>query len=307
MAERSYGSNLWSTTLTSTMGSTDLAAAVSTTADGPTSPAWMVVETETPANVEVIYFDGTFDGTTFRCSSISNRYQQGSAATSGLTHPSGATVISSPLWSQIKDVWDYLAAHEASSNVHGATAVATGSTIVRRDSAGRAQFSDPSASADVVTVSFLDQIVPIGGIILWSGSTGSIPSRWALCNGSNGTPNLTDRFVVGAGNSYSVGATGGSTTHSHSGPSHNHSWSDTSSSAGGHSHDVNLSGDTSNRGIAGGGAIVSPASHDHGNTDSVGGHTHSVSGTTSSSGTGSTGTTSSRPPYYALAYIMRVS
>ena len=35
--------------------------------------------------------------------------------------------------------------------------------------------------------------------MLWSGSTSSVPSGWALCNGSNGTPNLRDRFVVGAG------------------------------------------------------------------------------------------------------------
>ena len=51
-----------------------------------------------------------------------------------------------------------------------------------------------------------------GMILLWSGSTGSIPSGFVLCNGSNSTPDLRDRFVVGAGNSYSVGATGGSNT-----------------------------------------------------------------------------------------------
>ena len=51
-----------------------------------------------------------------------------------------------------------------------------------------------------------------GMILLWSGSTGSIPSGFVLCNGSNSTPDLRDRFVVGAGNTYSVGATGGSNT-----------------------------------------------------------------------------------------------
>ena len=39
--------------------------------------------------------------------------------------------------------------------------------------------------------------IPIGGIIIWSGSTGSVPGGWRLCNGSNGTPNLSGRFVVG--------------------------------------------------------------------------------------------------------------
>jgi hypothetical protein len=51
--------------------------------------------------------------------------------------------------------------------------------------------------------------VPSGGIIMWSGSIGSIPSGYVLCNGSNGTPDLRDRFIVGAGNSYSVGNNGG--------------------------------------------------------------------------------------------------
>jgi microcystin-dependent protein len=54
--------------------------------------------------------------------------------------------------------------------------------------------------------------IPIGGIIMWSGSTSSIPAGWKICDGNNGTPNLEDRFVVGAGNSYSVGDKDGSTT-----------------------------------------------------------------------------------------------
>jgi len=51
--------------------------------------------------------------------------------------------------------------------------------------------------------------IPSGGIIMWSGSIANIPSGFALCDGTNGTPDLTDRFVVGAGGSESVGATGG--------------------------------------------------------------------------------------------------
>jgi hypothetical protein len=49
---------------------------------------------------------------------------------------------------------------------------------------------------------------PTGGIILWSGSIASIPSGWALCNGSNGTPDLTDRFVIGAGGSFNPNTSG---------------------------------------------------------------------------------------------------
>jgi len=51
--------------------------------------------------------------------------------------------------------------------------------------------------------------IPAGLISMWSGSIGSIPSGWYLCDGSNGTPNLTDRFIIGAGSSYAVNGTGG--------------------------------------------------------------------------------------------------
>ena len=54
--------------------------------------------------------------------------------------------------------------------------------------------------------------VPSGSIIMWSGSIGSIPAGYYLCDGNNGTPDLRDRFVVGAGNTYAVGNTGGFTS-----------------------------------------------------------------------------------------------
>jgi hypothetical protein len=65
-------------------------------------------------------------------------------------------------------------------------------------------------------------VVPTGAIIMWSGATTSIPTGWALCNGqtaskSDGSgsvtvPDLRDRFIVGAGTTYAVGATGGATS-----------------------------------------------------------------------------------------------
>lgn len=55
-------------------------------------------------------------------------------------------------------------------------------------------------------------VLPSGSIIMWSGAIGSIPAGYVLCDGTNGTPNLKDSFVVGAGNSYSVGSTGGFTS-----------------------------------------------------------------------------------------------
>ena len=54
--------------------------------------------------------------------------------------------------------------------------------------------------------------IPSGSIIMWSGSIGSIPSGYYICDGTNGTPDLRDRFVVGSGNTYAVGNTGGFTS-----------------------------------------------------------------------------------------------
>ena len=48
-------------------------------------------------------------------------------------------------------------------------------------------------------------VVPQGAIVMWSGAITSIPTGWSLCDGTNGTPDLTDRFIVGAGNTYAVG------------------------------------------------------------------------------------------------------
>lgn len=58
----------------------------------------------------------------------------------------------------------------------------------------------------------LDNSIPKGTILPWYGALGSIPSGFAFCNGSNGTPDLRNRFLVGAGSSYSLGNTGGADT-----------------------------------------------------------------------------------------------
>jgi len=58
-------------------------------------------------------------------------------------------------------------------------------------------------------------MVPIGGIISWSGSIATIPSNYALCDGNNGTPDLRNRFIIGAGDTYNVAAVGGSNDHTH--------------------------------------------------------------------------------------------
>ncbi|HKS36366.1 MAG TPA: hypothetical protein VJW76_04190 [Verrucomicrobiae bacterium] len=69
------------------------------------------------------------------------------------------------------------------------------------------------------TVNSVDYfMVPRGSIVMWSGSPTNIPSGWALCDGSNGTPDLSDRFVMGfnpAVPTNVIGQTGGTTNHTH--------------------------------------------------------------------------------------------
>ena len=57
--------------------------------------------------------------------------------------------------------------------------------------------------------------IPAGIICMWSGTLATLPSGWALCDGSNGTPDLRDRFIVGAASGQDPGATGGAATHGH--------------------------------------------------------------------------------------------
>ena len=123
--------------------------------------------------------------------------------------------------------------------------------------------------------------VPTGCILIWSGAANAIPTGYALCDGNNSTPDLRDRFVVGAGNSYSVGATGGANTVTLSVneiPSHTH-------------------------------VIDTHGSQGSGGFSAIG-HGRSTGNQSSSdaSGVANTGggaAHENRPPYYALCYIMK--
>lgn len=116
-------------------------------------------------------------------------------------------------------------------------------------------------------------VVPLGGIIMWSGSIASIPLNFHLCDGGAGTIDLRNRFVVGAGATYGVGATGGSTTQAdHVDHIHNQA-----------SHVI--------------GAYFAPGTPADYTLGSV---SAGINGAPLSHGT-------NLPPYYALAYIQRIT
>ena len=136
-------------------------------------------------------------------------------------------------------------------------------------------------------------LTPIGGIIIWSGASDGVPNGWRLCNGQNGTPDLRNRFIVGAGDTYSVGGSGGSAdavivSHTHTAtvtdPGHNHTFTqeDARGSGAAGSEDGNSSF-----------GLVSTNSSTTGISVSI-------------NTTGSSATNANLPPYYSLAYIMYV-
>ncbi len=108
-----------------------------------------------------------------------------------------------------------------------------------------------------------------GIIALWSGVLADIPFGWKLCDGNNGTPDLSDRFIFGASLTLDPHLTGGFATHLHyyRGPGHTHSLPAGSDIAAG--------------------TDVSQSSN-------------------SSVSEGNTNPTASMPPFYTLAFIMHI-
>lgn len=136
-----------------------------------------------------------------------------------------------------------------------------------------------------------------GMIMMWSGSIATIPTGWVLCDGTNSTPNLQNRFVIGAGDTYAVDAIGDGSV-----PGHNHSEGTLATNAtGAHDHtysifvasgyDFSYAADGSDSGIQ----------IDGDTTSSAGSHSHTISGSTGNYGSGDKNIAT----YYALAYIMK--
>ena len=189
--------------------------------------------------------------------------------------------------------------------------------------------ANPTSDQDAATRNYVNTYVntsiPIGGIIMWSGTIATIPSNWRLCDGTNGTPN---RFIIGASVDATTTYTGGSggVTRAHTAieitnyvtggtkdavvVSHDHGGSTNGGTGdGAHSHSTvtspagsstiaNVSGFLSNAQNFGSGNAVFPTTLSVSSTGSA--HSHTISSA------GVSGTNQNLPPYYALAFIMRV-
>ncbi len=159
----------------------------------------------------------------------------------------------------------------------------------------------PTAAAgtnttQIATTAFvLANGVPTGAIIMWSGSIASIPSGWLLCNGTSGTPDLRDRFIVGAGTTYAVAATGGSANATL--VSHTHTATSTVTDPG-HAHDFPLAPRI-------GGGNLSSNGDPQFTTISTNSAVTGITVATTNSTEGASATNANLPPYYALAYIMK--
>ena len=136
---------------------------------------------------------------------------------------------------------------------------------------------------------------PIGTVILWSSST--IPDGWQVCDGTNGTPNLVDKFIMGCTDDDELLNSGGANSHSHTFSS------SSTGSTGSHNHSIDITTPESTECYMGmpGTGVYAAMLHAHritATTNTTGSHTHT---------NGIISTVNNLPTYIKLVYIMRIA
>jgi len=134
--------------------------------------------------------------------------------------------------------------------------------------------------------------VPSGGVIMWSGSVTNIPAGWALCDGSKGTPNLTDKFIIAAGGQYPVGTNNPAPFHTHGTGTY---------LVPPHTHGMNYQGGTVGWNASRGSSSTDQDAVPRGQLN-----TYDTAASAALPLSGVSGGSVSVPPFYALAFIMKL-
>lgn len=242
------------------------------------------------------------------------------AAGTGVAIPPGKTVLLRSDGTNIIEQLNHVVGNLSigGSVSVGGNASVTGTTTLSDDLI----LGGSSGTAGQVVVSQGAGVAPAWGnafvtgmIMMWSGTIATIPSGWALCNGTSGTPDLRNRFIVGAsvdsGGQSVTTITGGNTKTGGSKDaivvSHTHTA--TTDTAGSHTHTLTMYTSPGDNPLGGNNNISTDNQGPQGpytpaalTMASAGSHSHTF--TTNS--TGSSGTDANLTPYYALAFIMKL-
>jgi microcystin-dependent protein len=218
--------------------------------------------------------------------------------------PSGINNAIRELMAQVKDMQ---VGTDADNFSIGGNLSVTGTTTLTGVTAAPTP-SNTDDSTKIATTAFVRDIIPSGVIVMWSGTIATIPSGWLLCDGSNSTPDLRNRFIIGAnaddGGAAKTSVTGSATQSGGSKDaivvSHTHSITDP-----GHTHTPTSTNNFVTNTFSGDGQIDS--SRITGPIEMNLTKSESASNTTgiTINSSGSSGTNANLPPYFALCFIMK--